>query len=146
MRKFQAETVAIKLENNDKLLDMAIKQRTLKRSHASALVDKNVIIATVKRVSRETVEREAKLTKDVRVAMKNTNSNEKSAEDRKKKAYDMARHVQYLKDDMEGSRDKSNCLQVKVVNLLGLKRSIELRSGNLDREFLEIKVEMKVQI
>ena len=146
VREFQAETVAIKLDNNDKLLDMAIKQRTLKRSHASALVDKNVIIATVKRVSRETVEREDKLTKDVRVATKNANSNEKSAEDRKKKSYDMARHVQYLKDEIEDSRDKSNCLQVEVVNLQGLKRSVELRSGNLDREILEIKVEMKIQI
>ena len=106
-------------------------------------MDKNVIIPIVKRVSRETVEREAKLTKDVRVAMKNTNSNEKSAEDRKKKAYDMARHVQYLKDDMESSRDKSNCIQVKVVNLQGLNRSVESRAGNLDREFLEIKVEIK---
>ena len=62
--------MAIKLKNNDKLLEMAVKHRTLKRSHASALVDKNVIISTVKRASRETVEGEAKLTKDVRVATK----------------------------------------------------------------------------
>ena len=86
------------------------------------------------------------MTKDVRVATKNADSNEKSAEDRKKKAYDMARHVQYLKDEIEDSRDKSNCLQVEVVNIQGLKRSVELRSGNFDREILEIKVEMKVQI
>ena len=44
------------------------------------------------------MEGEAKLTKDVRVATKNANSNEKSAQDRKKKAHDTARHVQYLKD------------------------------------------------
>ena len=72
--------MAIKLEKNAKLLEMAVKHRTLKRSHASALVDKNVIISTVKRAPRETVEGEAKLTKDVRVATKNTNSNEKSAQ------------------------------------------------------------------
>ena len=35
VREFQAETVAMKLKNNAKLLDMAVKQRTLKRSHAS---------------------------------------------------------------------------------------------------------------
>ena len=93
--------MAIKLENNAKLLDMAVKQRNLKISHASELVDKNVIIATVKRASRETVDREAKSRKDVRVAMKNTKSKEKSDEDRKKKVYDMARHVQYLKDEMK---------------------------------------------
>ena len=29
VREFQAETVAIKLENNDKLLDMVVKHRTL---------------------------------------------------------------------------------------------------------------------
>ena len=138
--------MAIKFENNAKLLDMAVNHRTLKRSHTSALVDKNVIIATVKRASRETVERAAKLTKDVMVAMKNANSNKKSAEDRKKKAYDMARHVQYLKYEMGNSREKANCLQGEVVNIQGLKRSFELRAGNLDREFLEIKVEMKVQI
>ena len=85
--------MAIKLENNAKLLDMAVKQRTLKRSNASEIVDKNVIIATVKRALRETVDREAKSRKDVRVAMKNTKSKEKSDEDRKKKVYDMARHV-----------------------------------------------------
>ena len=138
--------MAIKLEKNAKLLDMAVKHRTLKRSHASALVDNNVIISTVKRASRETVEREAKLTKDVRVAMKNANSNDKSSEDRKKKAYDMARNFQYLKDEMEDSRDKANCLQVEVVNHQGLQRSIELIAGNLDRELLEINMEMKVQI
>ena len=92
------------------------------------------------------MEREAKLTNDVRVAMKNTNSNKKSAEDIKKKAYYMDRHVQYLKDEMEDSREKSNCLQVEVINLQGLKWSVELIAGNLDRELLEIKVEMKVRI
>ena len=98
VREFQAKTVAIKLENNAKLLDMGVKQRTLKISHASELVGKNFILATVKTASRETVDREAKLTKDVRVEMKNTKSNKKSAEDRKNKEYDMDRHVQYLKD------------------------------------------------
>ena len=34
VRGFQAETVAMKIENNVKLLDMAVKQRTLKLSHA----------------------------------------------------------------------------------------------------------------
>ena len=89
------------LNNNAKLLDMAVKQRTPKRSHASALVDNNSTVATVKRDLRETVEREAKLTKDVRVEMKNSNSNNKLAEDIKKNAYDIARHVQYLKDELE---------------------------------------------
>ena len=70
------------------------------------------------------MDREAKLTKDVRVVTKNANSNEKSAEDRKKKAYDMDRHVQYLKYEMEDSRDKAKYLQVEVVNHQGLKRSI----------------------
>ena len=79
---------------------MAVKQRTLKRSHASSLVDNNTTIATVKIASRETVERGDKFTKDVRVAMKNFNSNEKLSEDRKKKAYCMARHVQYIKDEL----------------------------------------------
>ena len=125
---------------------MAVKQRNLKISHASEIVDKNVIITTVKRASRETVDREAKSRKDVRVAMKNTKSKEKSYEDRKKKVYDMARHVWYLKDEMKDSRDKANCIQVEVVNIRVLKRSVELRAGNLDREFLEIKVEMKAQI
>ena len=50
----------------------------------------------------------------------------------------MARHVQYLKDNLEDSRDKANCLQVEVVNLQGLKRHVELRAGHLDREILEI--------
>ena len=63
------------------------------------------------------MEREANLKKDVRVAIKNSNSNEKSAKDRNKKAYDMARHVQSLKDELEDSRDKASCLQVEVVNL-----------------------------
>ena len=90
------------------------------------------------------MEREAKLTKDVMVAMKNANSNEKSAEYRKKKAYDMAIHVQYLKDEIGDSRDKENCLQVEVVNIQGSKRSVELIAGSLDREILVIKVEMKV--
>ena len=109
-------------------------------------MDKNVFIATVKRASRETVEKEAKLTKDVRVAMKKIKSKEKLAEDRKKKAYDMARHVQYLRDEMGDSREEANCLQAKVVNIQRLKRSVELIAGNLNRELLEIKVEMKVQI
>ena len=61
----------MKLENNVKLLDMAVKQQTLKRSHASALVDKNVTIDTVKRASSETLERGANLKKDVRVETKN---------------------------------------------------------------------------
>ena len=88
------ETVAINLKNNAKLLDMDVKQRNLKISHASALVDKNVTIATVKRSSRETVEREANFNKDVRVAIKNANSNKKLYEDRKKNTYDMVIHVQ----------------------------------------------------
>ena len=58
----------------------------------------------------------------------------------------MKRHVQYLKDDLEDLRDKENCLQVEVVNLYGLKWYVELRAGNFDSDFLEIKVEMKVQI
>ena len=86
------------------------------------------------------------MTKDVRVAMKNTKSKEKLAEDRKKKAYDMARHVQYLRDELDDSRYKANCLQVEVVNLQGLKRYFELRAVNLDMERLEMKVEMKVLI
>ena len=107
----------MKFKNNSKLLYMAVKQWNLKISHASAQVDKNANIATVKRASRYTVEREAKLTKDVRMAMENANSNEKLAEDRKKKAYDVARHVQYLKYELEGSRDKANCLKLEVVNI-----------------------------
>ena len=138
-REFQAETVATKLENNAKLIDMAVKQRTLKRSHASALVDKNVTIDTVKRASSETLERGANLKKDVRVETKNANLNEKLAEDRNKKAYEMARHVQYIKYELEDSREKANYLQVE-------KQSTELRIGHLDRELLEIKVEMKLQI
>ena len=109
-------------------------------------MDRNSTIATVKRASRETVDREANLKKDVMVAMKNSNSNKKLAEDRKNKAYDMARHVQYLKYELEDSRDKENCLEVEVVDLQGLKRYVELRTGHLDRELLEIKVEMKVKI
>ena len=73
---------------------------------------KNFAIVKVKRASRETVDREAYLKKDVRVAIKNSNSNKKLAEDRNKKAYYMARYVQYIKDELEDSRDKSNCLQV----------------------------------
>ena len=98
VRELQAKTGAMNIENNTKLLDMAVKQRTLNRSHSSALVDKNASIATAKRASRKTVEREANLKKDFRVAMKNATSNEKLAQDIKKKAYDMVRHVQYLKD------------------------------------------------
>ena len=94
VREFQAETVAMKLENNNKILKTAVNQQTLKISHVSALVDKNAATrATVKRASRETVERKDKTTKDVRVAMKNANSNKKLPEDRKKNTYDMARHV-----------------------------------------------------
>ena len=91
----------MKLRENTKLLDMDVKQRNMKISHASALVDKNSTTATVKRSSIDTVEREAKLTNNVRVEMENTNSNEILSENRKKKAYDMARHVQYLKDELE---------------------------------------------
>ena len=47
----------MKLENNAKLIDMVVKQQALKISHTSALVDKNVTIATVKRASRKTVEK-----------------------------------------------------------------------------------------
>ena len=47
----------MKLKNNAKLLDMAVKQRNMKRSHASEIVDTNATIATVKRASKETVER-----------------------------------------------------------------------------------------
>ena len=126
VREFQAETVAMKLDKNAKLLDMVVKQRTLKTSHASELVDKNNTITTVKRASRETVEREAKLTKDVRVATEISNSNRKLVQDRKKKAYGMARNVQYLKDELEDSRDKAKCFQAEVVNLLGLKPFVEL--------------------
>ena len=133
VREFRAETVDMKIYNNAKLLYMAVKQRTLKRSHASALEDKNDTIATVQRDSIETVDMESKFTKDVRVAMKNDNYNKKLAEDRKKKAYDMASHFQYLKDELEDSRDKVNYLQVEVVNIQGLKRYVVLRAGNLDR-------------
>ena len=138
--------MAIKLKNNEKLLDMDVKHRTLKISHSSALVYKNATIATVKSSLRETVDTGANLKKDVKVAMKNANSNEKLSEDRKKKAYDMAINVQYLKDELEDSRDKANCLQVKVINLQVLKRYVELRAGHLDREILYIKVEMKVRL
>ena len=79
------------------------------------------------------------MTNDVRVVMENANSNDKLVEDRKKKAYDMARYVQYFKHKLEDSRDKANCLQVEVVNLQGLKRSVEFRAGNLDRELLGIE-------
>ena len=146
VREFQAETVAMKLEDNVKLLDMAFKQRTLKISHALALVDNNSTISTVKRASRETAEREAKLMKDVRMAMKNANSNRKLSEDRKKKVYDMTRNVKYFKYVLEDSRDKANCLQTEVVNLQGLKQSVESRARNLDSELLDIKAEMKIQI
>ena len=96
----------MKLKKNAKLLDIAVNQQNLKRSHASTLVDKNDTIATMKRASRETVEREANLKKDVRAAMKNANSNKKLAADIKKKEFDMARHVHYLKDELEDSREK----------------------------------------
>ena len=90
----------MKLENNTNLIDMAVKHQTLKISNSSALVDKNSTINTVERASRETVERGANLKKDVSVAIKNNNSNKKLYGDGKKKAYDMARHVQYLKDKL----------------------------------------------
>ena len=80
------------------------------------------------------------MTKDVRVEMENSNFNDKLVEDREKKAYDMARYVQYLKDEMEDSRDKTNCLQVEIVNLQVLKRSVELRAGHLDRVLLDIRL------
>ena len=51
----------------------------------------------------------------------------------------MARPVQYIKDKLEYSRDKANCLQVE-------KRPVELIIGHFYRELLEIKVKMKVQI
>ena len=92
------------------------------------------------------MERGANLKKDVRSAMKNANSNDKLSEERKKKAYDTARHVQYIKYELEYPRDKANCLQVEVVNIQGLKRYVELISGHLDRELLDIKAEMKVHI
>ena len=56
----------MKLGKNAKLIYMAVKKRILKRSHASALMDKNATIATVKRASRETVEGEDNLKKCVR--------------------------------------------------------------------------------
>ena len=67
------------------------------------------------------MERKINLKKNVRVAMKDSNSNNRLAEDIKKKAYDMARHVQYLKDELKDSRDKLNCLQVEVINIHRLK-------------------------
>ena len=76
--------MATKLKKDVKLLYMSIKQRTLKRSHTSALVDKNATITTVKMAYREIVERGDKLMKDVTVAMKNANSNEKLAGDKNK--------------------------------------------------------------
>ena len=54
-RGFQTEIMAMKLDNNAKLLDMAVKQQTLKRSHASVLLDTNFTIATLKSAYRETV-------------------------------------------------------------------------------------------
>ena len=97
VRKFQAETVGMKLKDNAKLIDMVVKHWTLKRSQASTLVDNNVTISTVKRAWRETVDREANLNKDVRATIKNANSNKKLAEDIKKRSYDMVTHVQYIK-------------------------------------------------
>ena len=110
VRKLQAETVGMKLENNAKFIDMVVKHRNLKRSHASALVDKDFTIATVKRAWRETVDREANLNKDVRATIKNANSNKKLAEDIKKKSYDMVTHVQYIKNELEDLIDKMNYL------------------------------------
>ena len=55
VREFQAETVAMKIDNNAKLLDTSVNQRTLKISHDPELVDKNSTIATVEEASRETV-------------------------------------------------------------------------------------------
>ena len=60
----------MKLENNVKILGMAVKQRTLKISHASALVDKNANIYTLKKELRETVKKYPNLKKYVMVAMK----------------------------------------------------------------------------
>ena len=60
----------MKLEKNAELLYMAIKQHTLKRSHALALVDKNDTISIVKTALNETVKRESILKKDVRVSTK----------------------------------------------------------------------------
>ena len=51
----------------------------------------------------------------------------------------MAKHIHYIKDELEYSIDKANCLQVD-------KWYVEFRICHLDRELLEIKVEMKVQI
>ena len=79
---------------------MAVKQRVLKISHASVVVDKNATIDTVKRASRDIEERADNFKKDVRAAMKNSNSNKKLAEDRKKEPYYMSRHVQYLKGEL----------------------------------------------
>ena len=109
-------------------------------------MNKHSTIATVERDSRETVEREDNSKKDVRVEIKNAKPNKKLAEYRKKKAYDTDRHVQYLKDELEDSREKANCLQLEVVNHQGFKRSVELRAGSLDKEILDIKVEMRVRI
>ena len=64
------------LKNNSKLLEMAVNQQTLKISHELVLVDKNATIATIKRALRETVLRKDKFKKDVRMAIKNDNSNE----------------------------------------------------------------------
>ena len=76
VREFHAEMVAMNLKNNSKLLEMAVNQQTLKISHELVLVDKNATIATIKRALRETVLRKDKFKKDVRVAIKNDNSNE----------------------------------------------------------------------
>ena len=67
VKEFQAETVSMMFKNSANLLDMAIKQRTLKIFHTSAIVDKNATVATVNRALRETVGRETKLMKDIRV-------------------------------------------------------------------------------
>ena len=82
----------------------------------------------------------------VTLTMINANFDEKLAEYRNNKAYDMSRHVQYLKDELGDSRDKAKCLQTEVVNLQVLKQYVELKAGNLDMGILNIKVEIKVQI
>ena len=100
---------------------MAVKQRVLKISHASVVVDKNATIDTVKRASRDTEKRADNFKKDVRAAMKNSNSNNKLAEDRKKGAIF---HVQ-------------TC-SVSQRRAVGFKRKSELSSGG-GRKYLRIE-------
>ena len=49
VREFQADAGDTKISKKVKLLDMAVNQRTLKRSRASALVDKNYNISKLKK-------------------------------------------------------------------------------------------------